>query len=163
MGFLLDGKREGSKRLQILLHLEEYKHWVVKQTMDSESFKSPTSSEEDLKRFSASTSTLLRIKKLPIDAAEWESYFDESGQILKSQNYVASQILEKGLDLSVRSEAWKFLTGYYPWKSSYDERLTTDSVRRKSYESLCNMYTKIEPLLETEHRDFTEVQNFIPV
>uniref|UniRef100_A0A8C6Y1B1 TBC1 domain family member 21 n=1 Tax=Naja naja TaxID=35670 RepID=A0A8C6Y1B1_NAJNA len=32
---------------------------------------------------------------------------------------------------------------------------------RKSYESLCNMYTKIEPLLETEHRDFTEVQNFI--
>ncbi|XP_032089010.1 TBC1 domain family member 21 [Thamnophis elegans] len=102
-----------------------------------------------------------RIKKLPIDAAEWESYFDESGQILKSRNYVASQILEKGLDLSVRSEAWKFLTGYYPWKSSYDERLTTDSMRRKSYESLCTMYSKIEPLLETEHRDFTEVQNVI--
>ncbi|XP_013914257.1 PREDICTED: TBC1 domain family member 21 [Thamnophis sirtalis] len=68
---------------------------------------------------------------------------------------------EKGLDLSVRSEAWKFLTGYYPWKSSYDERLTTDSMRRKSYESLCTMYSKIEPLLETEHRDFTEVQNVI--
>ncbi|KAL7980407.1 hypothetical protein Chor_014736 [Crotalus horridus] len=98
---------------------------------------------------------------MPIDAAEWESYFDESGQILKSRNYMASQILERGLDLSVRSEAWKFLTGYYPWKSSYDERLTTDSMRRKSYESLCNMYTKIEPLLETEHRDFTEVQNVI--
>ncbi|KAG8144948.1 hypothetical protein E2320_013344 [Naja naja] len=99
----------------------------MKQMMDSKRFKSPSSSEEEFKRFSTSTSTSL------------------------------------GLDLSVRSEAWKFLTGYYPWKSSYDERLTTDSVRRKSYESLCNMYTKIEPLLETEHRDFTEVQNFIPI
>ncbi|KAK9393910.1 TBC1 domain family member 21 [Crotalus adamanteus] len=133
----------------------------MKERMESERFKSPTSSEEELKGFSASVSTLLGIKKLPIDAAEWESYFDESGQILKSRNYMASQILERGLDLSVRSEAWKFLTGYYPWKSSYDERLTTDSMRRKSYESLCNMYTKIEPLLETEHRDFTEVQNVI--
>ncbi|XP_015678021.1 TBC1 domain family member 21 [Protobothrops mucrosquamatus] len=104
----------------------------MKERMESEKFKSPTSSEEELKGFSTSVSTLLGIKKLPIDAAEWESYFDESGQILKSRNYMASQILERGLDLSVRSEAWKFLTGYYPWKSSYDERLTTDSMRRCS-------------------------------
>ncbi|XP_007443358.1 TBC1 domain family member 21, partial [Python bivittatus] len=102
-----------------------------------------------------------RIKKLPIDPSEWDSYFDESGQILKSRDFVAAQILERGLDPSVRSEAWKFLTGYYSWRSSCDERLTTDSMRRKSYESLCNMYTKIQPLLETEHRDFTEVQNVI--
>ncbi|XP_063170424.1 TBC1 domain family member 21 [Candoia aspera] len=133
----------------------------MKQRMDSDRFKTPASSEEDLKGFSTSVSTIFGIKKLPIDASEWESYFDESGQMLKSRDFVAAHVLERGLDPSVRSEAWKFLTGYYPWRSSYDERLTTDSMRRKSYESLCNMYTKIQPLLETEHRDFTEVQNVI--
>ncbi|XP_054858277.1 TBC1 domain family member 21 [Eublepharis macularius] len=100
-------------------------------------------------------------KKMPIDRAEWGSYFDESGHILKSQEFVSSQILEKGLDPLVRSEAWKFLTGYYSWQTSHDERLTIESMRRKSYESLCNMCDKIQPLLETEHRDFMDVRNFI--
>ncbi|KAL8197127.1 UNVERIFIED_CONTAM: hypothetical protein K2H54_012635 [Gekko kuhli] len=66
-----------------------------------------------------------------------------------------------GLDPSVRPEAWKFLTGYYSWQTSHDERLTIESMRRKSYESLCNMCDKIQPLLETEHREFMEVRNFI--
>jgi hypothetical protein len=36
----------------------------------------------------------------------------------------------QGLHPSVRTEAWKFLTGYYSWQSSQDERLTVDSKRR---------------------------------
>ncbi|XP_015277240.1 PREDICTED: TBC1 domain family member 21-like, partial [Gekko japonicus] len=103
----------------------------------------------------------LKLKKMPIDRAEWESYFDESGHLLKSQEFVSSQILERGLDPAVRPEAWKFLTGYYSWQTSHDERLTIESMRRKSYESLCNMCDKIRPLLETEHRQFMEVRNFI--
>ncbi|XP_060116144.1 TBC1 domain family member 21 [Heteronotia binoei] len=98
---------------------------------------------------------------MPIDRAEWESYFDESGHILKSQEFVSSQILERGLDPSVRSEAWKFLTGYYSWQTTHDERATVESMRRKNYESLCNMCDKIQPLLETEHREFLEVRNII--
>ncbi|XP_066491558.1 TBC1 domain family member 21 [Tiliqua scincoides] len=109
----------------------------------------------------ASISSLLRMKKLPIHSSEWASYFDESGHLRKSRKYISSQILERGLDPSVRSEVWKFLTGYYSWRSSSDERLTVDSARRKSYESLCNMCEKIQPLLETDHRDFNEVRNFI--
>nr|XP_056722035.1 TBC1 domain family member 21 [Euleptes europaea] len=128
---------------------------------DRERLGSPDSSQEDVSGLRASFSSLLRMKKMPIDRSEWESYFDESGHILKSQEFVSSQILERGLDPSVRSEAWKFLTGYYSWQTSCDERLTVESMRRKSYESLCNMYDKIQPLLETEHRDFMEVRNFI--
>lgn len=109
----------------------------------------------------ASISSLLRMKKLPIHSSEWASYFDESGHLRRSREYISSQILERGLHPSVRAEAWKFLTGYYSWRSSSDERLTVDSARRKSYESLCNMCEKIQPLLETDHRDFTEVRNFI--
>uniref|UniRef100_A0A8D0BVW3 TBC1 domain family member 21 n=1 Tax=Salvator merianae TaxID=96440 RepID=A0A8D0BVW3_SALMN len=110
---------------------------------------------------SLSPQQALGVKKLPIDSAEWQSYFDESGQLLKSRDYIASQILDRGLDPSVRSEAWKFLTGYYAWRSSHDERLAVDSMRRKSYEALNSMCEKIQPLLETEHRDFIEVQNLI--
>ena len=36
----------------------------------------------------------------------------------------------QGLHPTVRTEAWKFLTGYYSWQSSQDERLTVDSTRR---------------------------------
>lgn len=36
----------------------------------------------------------------------------------------------QGLHPFVRTEAWKFLTGYYSWQSSQDERLTVDSTRR---------------------------------
>ncbi|CAM2099421.1 unnamed protein product [Caretta caretta] len=145
------------------------------------------------------------MKKVPIDKVEWEGYFDESGHLVKSRDFISSNILDRGLDPAVRSEAWKFLTGYYSWRSSHDERLTVDSMRRyqpqgcdptatvlsfsfgffpsslrsalysalhvlnsylpysfrKSYEALCNMYDKIQPLLETEHRDFMQVRSFI--
>lgn len=39
-------------------------------------------------------------------------------------------IIPQGLHPSVKTEAWKFLTGYYSWQSSQDERLTMDSARR---------------------------------
>uniref|UniRef100_A0A8D2J1E0 TBC1 domain family member 21 n=1 Tax=Varanus komodoensis TaxID=61221 RepID=A0A8D2J1E0_VARKO len=97
----------------------------------------------------------------PIDSHEWESYFDESGQLLKSRDYILVQIMERGLDPSVRLEVWKFLTGFYSWRSTYDERLVANSRRRKSYESLCNMCEKIQPLLESELQEFLEVRNSI--
>ncbi|XP_077173748.1 TBC1 domain family member 21 [Paroedura picta] len=128
---------------------------------DRERLGSPTSSQEEVSGLRASFSSLLKLKKMPIDKAEWESYFDESGHILKSPEFVSSQVLERGLDPAVRPEAWKFLTGYYAWQTSHDERLTVESMRRKSYESLLNMCDKIQPWLETEHRDFMDVRNFI--
>ncbi|NXA33069.1 TBC21 protein, partial [Eudromia elegans] len=97
----------------------------------------------------------------PIDRNEWEGYFDESGHLAKSWDFISSVILERGLDPSVRPEAWKFLTGYYPWSSSRDERLAVEGKRRKHYESLAEMCDKIQPLLETEHRDFSRVCSFI--
>nr|XP_009674009.1 PREDICTED: TBC1 domain family member 21 [Struthio camelus australis] len=99
--------------------------------------------------------------KLPIDQSEWEGYFDESGHLVKSWDFISSNILDRGLDPSVRSEAWKFLTGYYPWSSSRDERLAVEGMRRKSYESLAKMYDKIQPLLETQFRGFSQVCSFI--
>ncbi|XP_042332475.1 TBC1 domain family member 21 [Sceloporus undulatus] len=133
----------------------------MRKGMVREQFQSPESSEEHFTRLRASISTILGMKKLPIDSTEWESYFDESGQLCKSRDYVAAQILDRGLDPTVRPEAWKFLTGYYSWCSSCDDRLMADSRKRKSYESLCTVCEKIQPLLETEHRGFMEVQNLI--
>ncbi|XP_052585099.1 TBC1 domain family member 21 isoform X3 [Peromyscus californicus insignis] len=66
-----------------------------------------------------------------------------------------------GLHPFVRTEAWKFLTGYYSWQSSRDERLMVDSNRRRNYKALCQMYEKIQPLLENLHGNFTETRNNI--
>ncbi|KAF7237782.1 TBC1 domain family member 21 [Varanus komodoensis] len=142
----------------------------MRKGMIRERLESPVSSEEDVTKptgLSASVpSVLLRfvfqsVKKWPIDSHEWESYFDESGQLLKSRDYILVQIMERGLDPSVRLEVWKFLTGFYSWRSTYDERLVANSRRRKSYESLCNMCEKIQPLLESELQEFLEVRNSI--
>lgn len=113
-------------------------------------------------------------RKPPIDKTEWNSFFDENGQLAKSRDFICINILERvwslrasllpmwialelgvrkvgdraclddlappdlsplpplcqGLHPFVRTEAWKFLTGYYSWQSSQDERLTVDSTRR---------------------------------
>nr|XP_021505437.1 TBC1 domain family member 21 isoform X3 [Meriones unguiculatus] len=66
-----------------------------------------------------------------------------------------------GLHPFVRTEAWKFLTGYYSWQSSRDERLMVDGNRRRNYQALCQMYEKIQPLLENLHGNFTETRNNI--
>ncbi|EMP35691.1 TBC1 domain family member 21, partial [Chelonia mydas] len=78
------------------------------------------------------------MKKVPIDKVEWEGYFDESGHLVKSWDFISSNILDR-----------RVLNSYLPHSF------------RKSYEALCNMYDKIQPLLETEHRDFMQVRSFI--
>ncbi|XP_011519584.1 TBC1 domain family member 21 isoform X4 [Homo sapiens] len=108
-----------------------------------------------------SASFILVKRKPPIDKTEWDSFFDESGHLAKSRDFICVNILERGLHPFVRTEAWKFLTGYFSWQSSQDERLTVDSMRRKNYKALCQMYEKIQPLLENLHRNFTETRNNI--
>nr|KAF6487775.1 TBC1 domain family member 21 [Rousettus aegyptiacus] len=108
-----------------------------------------------------SASFILEKRKPSIDKTEWDGFFDENGQLAKSRDFICVNILERGLHPSVKTEAWKFLTGYYSWQSSQDERLTMDSARRKNYESLCQMYEKIQPLLENLHRNFLETRNNI--
>ncbi|KAB0393771.1 hypothetical protein E2I00_004963, partial [Balaenoptera physalus] len=100
-------------------------------------------------------------RKPPIDKTEWDGFFDENGHLAKSRDFICVNILERGLHPFVRTEAWKFLTGYYSWQSSQDERLMVDSTRRKNYEALCQMYEKIQPLLENLHRNFIETRNNI--
>uniref|UniRef100_A0A8C6FI69 TBC1 domain family member 21 n=1 Tax=Moschus moschiferus TaxID=68415 RepID=A0A8C6FI69_MOSMO len=108
-----------------------------------------------------SASFILVKRKPPIDKTEWDGFFDENGQLAKSRDFICVNILERGLHPTVRTEAWKFLTGYYSWQSSQDERLTVDSTRRKNYEALCQMYQKIQPLLENLHQNFIETRNSI--
>ncbi|XP_024617570.1 TBC1 domain family member 21 isoform X1 [Neophocaena asiaeorientalis asiaeorientalis] len=108
-----------------------------------------------------SASFILVKRKPPIDKTEWDGFFDENGHLAKSRDFICVNILERGLHPFVRPEAWKFLTGYYSWQSSQDERLMVDSTRRKNYEALCQMYEKIQPLLENLHRNFIETRNNI--
>lgn len=111
----------------------------------------------------------------PSDKTEWDGFFDESGHLAKSRDFICVNIrgyspklpsaspwnwgpwvgngaghgiggdsfrhsggsqpltsaCTQGLHPTVRTEAWKFLTGYYSWQSSQDGgRLTVDSTRR---------------------------------
>ncbi|KAH0514250.1 TBC1 domain family member 21 [Microtus ochrogaster] len=108
-----------------------------------------------------SATFILEKRNPPIDKTEWDSFFDENGHLAKSRDFICVNILERGLHPSVRTEAWKFLTGYYSWQSSWDERLMVDSKRRRNYKALCQMYEKIQPLLENLHGNFTETKNNI--
>ncbi|XP_029431610.1 TBC1 domain family member 21 isoform X2 [Rhinatrema bivittatum] len=96
-----------------------------------------------------------------IDKTEWDSFFGENGFPLHSLEFVQRIVFERGILSTVRPEAWKFLTGYYPWRSTYDERLIIDSVRRKHYQDLNAVFKKILPLLEMEQKDFIEAKYII--
>ncbi|ERE76226.1 TBC1 domain family member 21-like protein [Cricetulus griseus] len=108
-----------------------------------------------------SATFILEKRNPPIDKTEWDSFFDENGHLAKTRDFICVNILERGLHPFVRTEAWKFLTGYYSWQSSRDERLMVDANRRRNYKVLCQMYEKIRPLLENLHGNFTETRNNI--
>ncbi|XP_041109886.1 TBC1 domain family member 21-like [Polyodon spathula] len=52
----------------------------------------------------------------PIGPSEWNSFFNEQGELQDSQRTVMHEIFTKGLHPSVRTAGWEFLMNFHPWK-----------------------------------------------
>ncbi|ODQ51842.1 RabGAP/TBC [Saitoella complicata NRRL Y-17804] len=72
----------------------------------------------------------------PVTKEVWEGFFDHTGRLMVTVREVKRAIFYGGLEDDVRSDAWMFLLGVYPWDSSSDERKAIMASKRDEYERL---------------------------
>eukprot|EP01027_Heterolobosea_sp_BB2_P001079 GEZU01001636.1.p1 GENE.GEZU01001636.1~~GEZU01001636.1.p1 ORF type:complete len:467 (-),score=132.71 GEZU01001636.1:21-1421(-) len=59
--------------------------------------------------------------KKPLDEARWRSYFDAEGRIQNLAD-LKRDIFHGGVENNIRGEVWKFLLGFYPFDSTFEQR-----------------------------------------
>ncbi|KAK9245118.1 rab-GTPase-TBC domain-containing protein [Lipomyces tetrasporus] len=68
-----------------------------------------------------------------VSREEWKAFFDASGRLRVTVSEVKERVFHGGLSRDVRSEAWLFLLGVYPWDSSQIERQSIMAAKRDEY------------------------------
>lgn len=61
-------------------------------------------------------------RRKPISLVEWNGFFDVNGCLTLTVDEVKDRVFHGGLEENVRSEAWPFLLGIFPWDSSAGDR-----------------------------------------
>ncbi|CAN9498668.1 unnamed protein product [Ophioblennius macclurei] len=68
----------------------------------------------------------------PLSADDWSRHQDADGRMADVER-LKGAIFKGGLCHSLRKEAWKFLLGFFPWRSSLDERKNLQRVKTDEY------------------------------
>ncbi|XP_064417842.1 TBC1 domain family member 15 isoform X2 [Latimeria chalumnae] len=71
-------------------------------------------------------------RREPASTEEWTQSMDVEGRILNADP-VKHIIFKGGLCHALRKEAWKFLLGYFPWRSTIEERKQMQKRRTDEY------------------------------
>ncbi|KAJ3293068.1 GTPase activating protein [Borealophlyctis nickersoniae] len=72
----------------------------------------------------------------PLSAEQWVSFYDASGRLTVSREYVRAYVFASGVENDIRVDVWKYLLNVYPWDSSESERAKLLDARRAEYESM---------------------------
>ncbi|KAI8059930.1 rab-GTPase-TBC domain-containing protein [Gilbertella persicaria] len=76
--------------------------------------------------------TPIHTRTAPLTPQVWVTLFDHEGKLAVPVDHVRQLIFSGGLENDIRIEAWKFLLGIYPWRSTFDER---EAIRRSRTEA----------------------------
>ncbi|CAF2249750.1 unnamed protein product [Rotaria magnacalcarata] len=69
----------------------------------------------------------------PLTLKDWQMSFDKDGRI-NDVNKLKERIFRGGLESnSLRRDVWRFLLNYYPWTSTYEERIEIVKQRKAEY------------------------------
>ncbi|XP_076840313.1 TBC1 domain family member 15 isoform X3 [Brachyhypopomus gauderio] len=68
----------------------------------------------------------------PVMLEDWAKHQDSEGRV-SNVPHLKHLIFKGGLCHAVRKEAWKFLLGYYPWDSTYEERKNLQKRKTDEY------------------------------
>ncbi|KAG2174706.1 hypothetical protein INT43_005764, partial [Umbelopsis isabellina] len=85
----------------------------------------------------------------PVSLDQWNSFFDANGVLSVGEPYVRSAIFRGCLQPSARKDAWLFLTGVYPWESTYEEREDIKKERKEAYDALKTQWHGVSQVLES--------------
>jgi len=92
-----------------------------------------------------------------IKRQEWDSFFDHTGRLSITVNEVKDRIFHGGLNQDIRSEAWLFLLGVFPWDTSSIERIEIKKFLEKDYLELKTQWKENE---EIENDEYFKDQKF---
>ena len=81
---------------------------------------------------------------------DWELHWDSDGRVVDQEELV-EKIFKGGLEHTIRSEVWKFLLGYYDFKSSAKER---ESVRKTKCDEYFRMKLQWRSISEEQENRF---------
>lgn len=72
-----------------------------------------------------------------VDTTEWRGFFDATGKLRRvSIGQVKDRIFHGGCSPEIRTEAWLFLLGVYPWDSTSIERQKILTEKKEEYQQL---------------------------
>lgn len=95
-----------------------------------------------------------------VGAGEWISFFDSRGR-LRDPRRVRERIYRGGLEAGVRSEAWKYLLGYYPFDSTLEQRETLVKRKEVEYRIYQTQWQSITEEQERHHAKFRSLKERI--
>uniref|UniRef100_A0A8C7QZA6 TBC1 domain family member 15 n=1 Tax=Oncorhynchus mykiss TaxID=8022 RepID=A0A8C7QZA6_ONCMY len=95
-------------------------------------------------------------RRQPLSAEDWAEHQEKGGR-MKNVPHLKKIIFKGGLCHAVRKEAWKFLLGYYPWDSTYEER---KGLQRRKTDEYFRMKLQWKSVSEEQERKNSRLRDF---
>uniref|UniRef100_A0A6Q2WW72 TBC1 domain family member 15 n=1 Tax=Esox lucius TaxID=8010 RepID=A0A6Q2WW72_ESOLU len=95
-------------------------------------------------------------RREPLSADDWAEHQDAEGR-MRNVSHLKKMIFKGGLCHAVRKEAWKFLLGYYPWDSTYEER---KSLQRRKTDEYFRMKLQWKSVSDDQERRNSRLRDF---
>ncbi|XP_020336770.1 TBC1 domain family member 15 [Oncorhynchus kisutch] len=95
-------------------------------------------------------------RRQPLSAEDWAEHQEKGGR-MKNVPHLKKIIFKGGLCHAVRKEAWKFLLGYYPWDSTYEER---KGLQRRKTDEYFRMKLQWKSVSEEQERRNSRLRDF---
>lgn len=96
----------------------------------------------------------------PLSQEQWDSSKDTNGKIINS-NAIREIVFRGGIIPSLRYEVWKFLLNYYPWNSTFAERIELKKYKTDEYYRMKLQWKSITADQENRFSDFRDRKSLI--
>jgi len=126
---------------------------------DFEIVKDPTA--EALSRISLAEQAIQKEpREEPLSSEEWINSFDKDGRI-RNVDSLRKKIYNGGMEPSLRPEAWKYLLGYYPFNSTFEERELIKEQKKLEYSIYQSQWESITEEQESHFSKFRALKENI--
>ena len=96
-------------------------------------------------------------REAEVNAQEWFEMMDKDGRVI-DEAATRRRMYYGGCEAAIRGEVWRFLTGYYSFSSTYEERAAIRKEKEKEYFTLRNQWKSITARQEERFSLFRDVR-----
>ncbi|XP_034243519.1 TBC1 domain family member 15 [Thrips palmi] len=96
----------------------------------------------------------------PLSVDRWAQAMDAEGKVTDFAA-IKKIVFHGGVSPTLRYEVWKFLLGYYPWNSTYAERMHLRKAKVEEYFKMKQQWKSMTPGQEERFSDFRDRKSLI--